>query len=72
MGICHYCFNCGRCRGELPKPIVVPVCLACGYRNERGVSVCSKCGESLELKPGITNTAGGRSVPGSVEKADAS
>lgn len=58
MGICHYCFNCGRCRGEKPKPIVFPVCLGCGFGNPAGVTVCQKCGRSLILEPGVTNTAG--------------
>ncbi|MGN0077482.1 MAG: hypothetical protein ACI36V_01705 [Coriobacteriales bacterium] len=60
MGICHYCFNCGRCRGEKPKAIVVPTCMACGFRNERGVETCAECGNSLVLQPGVTNTVGKR------------
>lgn len=58
MGICHYCFNCGRCRGEKPKPIVFSTCLACGHVNPEGVTECQQCGASLVLEPGVTNTAG--------------
>lgn len=56
MGTCHYCFNCGRCRGELPEPFILPICLKCGYKNSRDVDVCANCGSSLEVQPGVTNT----------------
>lgn len=58
MGICHYCFNCGRCRGEKPKSFIFAKCLCCGHTNEKGVAVCVVCGSSLELVPGETNTVG--------------
>ena len=58
MGKCHYCFDCGQCRGETPKPFVFPICLACGFENERGVEECVRCGASLVLQPGVTNTIG--------------
>lgn len=59
MSKCGYaCINCGKCRGVLPKPILVPKCLECGYDNELGSATCEKCGASLELRPGITNTVG--------------
>lgn len=58
VGICHYCFNCGRCRGEKPKAFIFAICMSCGFENEEGVTVCAKCGASLELQPGETNTAG--------------
>lgn len=57
MGRCHYCVNCGLCRGEKPKPILVPVCIYCGHNNPFGSETCEACGESLELQPGVTNTA---------------
>ena len=56
MSKCGYaCINCGRCRGILPKPILVPRCVACGHENPRGSAVCAA---SLELRPGVTNTIG--------------
>ena len=70
MSKCGYaCINCGRCRGILPKPILVPRCVACGHENPRGSAVCAACGAdvppgvpacgaSLELRPGVTNTIG--------------
>ena len=58
MGKCHYCFDCGQCRGETPKSFVFPICLACGFENERGVEECTRCGASLVLQPGVTNTIG--------------
>lgn len=59
MSKCGYaCMNCGKCRGILPKPILVPRCVACGYDNPRGSATCAACGASLELRPGITNTIG--------------
>ena len=30
MGNCHYCMNCGRCRGEKPPAILVRRCPSCG------------------------------------------
>ena len=59
MSKCGYaCINCGKCRGVLPKPILVPKCLECGHDNELGSETCEKCGASLVLRPGITNTVG--------------
>ena len=58
VGICHYCFNCGRCRGEKPKPITLSICMSCGFDNEPDAEVCEKCGASLVLEPGVTNTVG--------------
>lgn len=61
MSKCGYaCMNCGSCRGVLPKPIFVPRCIECGYDNPFGSEVCEKCGASLMLKPGVTNTVGKR------------
>ena len=57
MGRCHYCINCGLCRGEKPKAILVPVCIRCGHKNPLGSETCEACGESLRLQPGVTNTA---------------
>lgn len=57
MGRCHYCINCGLCRGEKPKAILVPVCIRCGHKNSLGSETCEACGESLRLQPGVTNTA---------------
>ena len=57
MGRCHYCINCGLCRGEKPKAILVLVCIRCGHKNPLGSKTCESCGESLELQPGVTNTA---------------
>ena len=51
MGNCHYCMNCGRCRGEMPPPVYVHRCPACGFRNESGAHACAKCGESLKMDP---------------------
>ena len=62
MGACFYCFNCGRCKGVKPKPIILSNCLNCGYKNERGVDTCAQCGNSLVLKPGETNTVGRKIV----------
>ncbi|MCI2242528.1 zinc-ribbon domain-containing protein [Adlercreutzia faecimuris] len=59
MSKCGYaCMNCGQCRGVLPKPILVPRCVACGHENPRGSRACEACGASLELRPGVTNTIG--------------
>lgn len=58
MPSCGYnCINCGRCKGKPPKPIFVPVCIYCGNTNPLGSEVCSRCGKSLKLIPGTTNTA---------------
>lgn len=55
MGRCHYCINCGLCRGEAPKPILVPLCIHCGHNNPLGSETCEECGGSLLLEPGKTN-----------------
>jgi hypothetical protein len=61
MSKCGYaCINCGLCRGEIKDPILVTKCLQCGFENERGSKICAKCGASLSLQAGITNTAGVR------------
>jgi hypothetical protein len=52
---CHYCINCGRCRGELPQPIFVRRCLVCGWQNQSGQESCAACGASLKLIPGVSN-----------------
>ena len=58
MPSCGYnCINCGRCKGRPPKPILVPVCIHCGHSNPLGMLACEVCGSSLELVPGVTNTA---------------
>lgn len=57
MGRCHYCINCGLCRGEAPKPFLVPVCIYCGHKNPFGSTICEACSASLELRPGVTNIA---------------
>ena len=49
MGNCHYCFNCGRCRGEMPESFAMPLCMTCGYENKPEDLVCAKCGASLVL-----------------------
>ena len=54
----YACINCGRCKGRLPKPILVPRCVACEHENPFGSEVCEACGASLELRTGVTNTAG--------------
>ena len=60
MPTCGYaCVNCGRCKGRLPKPILVTRCVACAHENPRGSEVCEACGASLLLRPGITNTIAG-------------
>ena len=51
MGECHYCFNCGRCRGETPPPVYVHRCPACGFVNEHGSKTCAECGTSLLMDP---------------------
>ncbi|WP_165170804.1 hypothetical protein [Adlercreutzia sp. ZJ242] len=51
MGNCHYCFNCGRCRGETPPGVFVRRCPACRHVNERGARECEACGASLYLDP---------------------
>lgn len=61
MPTCGYaCINCGRCKGRMPKPILVPLCPFCGYDNPFGSETCEKCGGSLELQPGVTNLVGVR------------
>lgn len=52
MGSCHYCFNCGRCRGETPPAVYVRTCPACGLRNEEGSRQCARCAEGLLMDPG--------------------
>ncbi|MCI8341211.1 MAG: hypothetical protein HFJ73_06450 [Eggerthellaceae bacterium] len=51
MGECHYCFNCGRCRGETPPAVYARTCPACLFKNEAGSKACAKCGESLLMDP---------------------
>lgn len=51
MGTCHYCFNCGRCRGETPRAVYVRTCPACRFKNEEGAKACAACGESLFMDP---------------------
>lgn len=51
MGNCHYCFNCGRCRGELPPAVYARTCPACRHRNEAGSKECAQCGELLLMDP---------------------
>ena len=48
MGNCHYCMNCGRCRGEKPPAILVRRCPSCGCINDPGTRACAACGGSLE------------------------
>ena len=60
MGNCHYCMNCGRCRGEKPRAFYARRCPACGFRNEAGSEVCASCGSSLLLSPGETSFAPGQ------------
>lgn len=52
---CHYCINCGRCRGEAGNAIFVRHCVLCGHENAAGSRECAACGGSLKLTPGITN-----------------
>ena len=61
MGNCHYCMNCGRCRGETPPAILVRRCPSCGYTNDPGTRACAACGGSLELQSGTTGLAPGTS-----------
>lgn len=51
MGECHYCFDCGRCRGETPPAVYVHRCPACRHVNPHGSTECEQCGESLLLDP---------------------
>lgn len=64
MGNCHYCFNCGRCRGEMPEEFVFSLCMACGHDNEEGALACARCGASLTLG----NTAGSPLPQGTAPK----
>lgn len=54
MGNCHYCMNCGRCRGEKPRGFYARRCPACGAMNEQGSTECAFCGGSLLLQSGTT------------------
>lgn len=67
MGNCHYCMNCGRCRGELPKAFRVRRCPSCGHMNEQGASSCSVCGTSLVLQTGVTDLEPGRAKGGELQ-----
>ena len=51
MGECHYCFNCGRCRGETPPSICLRTCPVCRFKNEANTENCVQCGASLRLDP---------------------
>ena len=51
MGQCHYCIDCGRCRGETPPGIYVRRCLYCHALNDEGSIECAACGRSLYLDP---------------------
>lgn len=64
MGTCHYCFNCGRCRGETPPGVYVRRCPSCGFKNESGAKECAKCGASLYLDPNVVLKRSKRSAPG--------
>ncbi|WP_158539678.1 zinc ribbon domain-containing protein [Gordonibacter sp. 28C] len=59
MGNCHYCMNCGRCRGEKPPAILVRRCPSCGHVNEPGSNACADCGASLALQTGGEGLAPG-------------
>ena len=59
MGNCHYCMNCGRCRGEKPPANRVRRCPSCGCMNDSGTRACAACGGSLELQSGTTSLAPG-------------
>ncbi|HIW75816.1 MULTISPECIES: hypothetical protein [Gordonibacter] len=63
MGNCHYCMNCGRCRGEKPKPILVRRCPTCGHMNEPGSTACAACSASLTLQSGTTSLTPGAALP---------
>ena len=63
MGNCHYCMNCGRCRGEKPPAILVCRCPSCGRMNDPGTRTCAACGGSLELQSGTTSLAPGKRIP---------
>lgn len=59
MSRCGYaCINCGSCRGEIPRPIYVTMCVYCGFKNSEGSLRCERCGASLRLQSGVTNTSG--------------
>ena len=59
MGRCHYCINCGLCRGEKPKAILVPVCIRCGHKNPLG-SKTSRWSSSLASPTRRTRAASAR------------
>jgi len=59
LGACHYCMNCGRCKGGMPKPIMVTLCPSCGLENERGTIACLRCGTSLVLGEKTNLSIGG-------------
>lgn len=59
MSRCGYaCVGCGVCTGETKPPILVPLCIHCGHENPFGSTECERCGASLVLQTGVTNTAG--------------
>ncbi|MEG0323091.1 MAG: hypothetical protein RR547_13525 [Raoultibacter sp.] len=68
MGTCHYCMNCGRCRGEKPHEFYVRKCPACGRMNDKGTKRCMTCEASLLLEPGTTNFVGVRTLKTSDEE----
>lgn len=51
MGNCHYCFDCGRCRGETPPAVYARRCFECRHVNPLGSEVCERCGASLFVDP---------------------
>ena len=59
MAKCGYvCVNCGQCKGKLRPPLLVSRCFSCGHDNPKGIEECERCGSSLYLQAGVSNTAG--------------
>jgi hypothetical protein len=50
---CGYaCINCGKCKGEVRKPLAPGYCPACKRQNDAAADVCEQCGMRIPIRPG--------------------
>ena len=51
---CGYaCINCGKCKGEIRKPMAAGYCPFCKHLNDSYATICDRCGMRVPIRPGI-------------------